>query len=771
MNLTEEQQRIINHSGGHARVSAVAGSGKTTTMVERIGHLLRRGSVAEHVLVLMFNKSARDCFAESMARNLGALGRPLPEVRTFHSLGLRLVNSFTKRGALPAFRLVTEEYLLERLARQVVNEMYKEERANEGWPSGEEVEEFLTFLDRVKGTVLGAAEVLAGSGLPARYGYFVRAFELFENVRREQKIRFYADLIHEPLMAMRADQGLAAWVADRVEHIIVDEYQDINEAQQQLLKILAGRRAKVMVVGDVDQCIYEWRGAQPEYITSRFQKDFPSPANYLLSYTFRYGHGLSLAANHLIANNRKRDRKFCVSHAVTPHTGISCLEEQDKFTGKHHNKLQHPVLSVLSEWQGQGRSLAEAVVLVRLFAQSVPVELALLEAGIAYRLEGNNQVFDCPEILALTGYLQLVAGTLEGDDQPSRTATLLAMLSQPHMGLKREELEVLARAIAEKPSSAPQLLRGWGGRELPPFLQKRFADTAENWRQLAMMPHSGTAAGMLKTIVEKLKLYDFYDTFSARKATAENRVKTCQAFIDFAAGQRLSVPELLAKIAGFRAVGETRAVGSLLITSVHRAKGLEWPLVILPGLEEGSFPFYREQGGEDVELEDERRLFYVAMTRAIDQVVFIHPADARFRRSLAKGCTKYPGLPARASRFLYEANPGFSEDFGKILHGKTPTAHKPLAGDDMAMAEAYLKAVGISVEFLAPRKEQALPERTVGKVLEMGDIAEGLRVWHAIFGAGTVAKVMDRKQGRLKVTFDEQGEIILLAGYARLQSL
>ncbi len=769
MNLTEEQQRIINHSGGHARVSAVAGSGKTTTMVERIGHLLRQGAVAEHLLVLMFNKSARNSFADSMAKNLGDLGCRLPEVRTFHSLGLRLVGSFTKRGALPAFRLVTEEYSLERLARQVVNEIYKEEF--EGWPSGEEVEEFLTFLDRVKGTVLGAGEVLAGSGMPARYGYFVQAFDLFEKVRREQKIRFYADLIHEPLMAMRADPGLAAWVADRVEHIIVDEYQDINEAQQQLLKLLAGRRAKVMVVGDVDQCIYEWRGAQPEYITSRFQKDFPSPVNYLLSYTFRYGHGLSLAANHLIANNRKRDRKFCISHAVTPNTGIFCLEEQDKFAGKQQNKLQHPVLTVLGDWLGEGRILAEAVVLVRLFAQSVPVELALLEAGIAYRLEGNNQVFDCPEILALTGYLQLVIGTLESEDLPTRTGTLLAMLSQPHMGLKREELEALARAIAERPSAAPEVLNRWGGRELPPFLQKRFADTAENWRQLAKLPHPGSAAGLLKTIVEKLKLYDFYDTFSARTATAENRVKTCQAFIDFAAGQQLSVPELLTKIAGFKEAGRTRTPGSLLITSVHRAKGLEWPLVILPGLEEGSFPFYREQGGEMVELEDERRLFYVAMTRAIERVVFIHPADARFRRSMARGCTKYPGHPARASRFLYEANPGPSANLGALLHGQAPMKKQALGGGDRGIIEAYLKAVGGSVELTASGQEQAPPERTVGKILDIADIAEGLRVWHAIFGAGTVTQVMDRKQGRLKVEFDEHGQTILLAGYAKLQQL
>jgi len=125
MKLTKEQLQIVNHTGGHARVSAVAGSGKTTTMVERIGYLLGQGTPPDQLLVLMFNKSARDGFAHTLAERLGNIGSRLPEVRTFHSLGLRLVNSFTKRGALPAFRLITDDSVLERLARQVVGEIYK----------------------------------------------------------------------------------------------------------------------------------------------------------------------------------------------------------------------------------------------------------------------------------------------------------------------------------------------------------------------------------------------------------------------------------------------------------------------------------------------------------------------------------------------------------------------------------------------------------------------------------------------------------------------
>ncbi len=758
MNLTDEQLRIINHSGRHARVSAVAGSGKTTTMVARVGHLLQQGVDANQIMVLMFNKSARDSFALAMQNRLSSAAAQLPEVRTFHSLGMRLVNSFTRRGALPGYNLVTEEYVQEKLARQVANEVYRQEQENEGWLAGDEVEEFLAFIDLVKSAIAGAAEIFKKLDLSPRYSYFIRAYELFEKVRKERRIRFFADLIHEPLVAMLEDSELASWVTDRVDHIIVDEYQDINESQQQLLKILAGNRARVMVVGDVDQCIYEWRGARPEYITTRFQLDFPKPENYQLSYTFRYGHQLSLAANHLIAGNRKRDQKLCISHESNVKTVITCLEEQKK----------HPAVSVILDWRQQNRSLRDAVILVRLFAQSVPVELALLEAGIPYRLEGNAQVFDCPEILALTGYLKIVLGTMAEDNQQMREQMFTAMLSQPHLGIKREEMALLVQSIAENPHAAVDLLHNWSNSELPPFIQKRIEETATNWRWLAECSYSGRADVLLKQIVQKLKLYDFYHNFSARSATAENRVKTCQAFIDFAAAQKLSVRQLLVKIAEFKKTGDEPTAEALLITSVHRSKGLEWPLVILPGLEEGSFPFYREREGKTDDLEDERRLFYVAMTRAIEQVVCIHPVDAEFKRCVVKCCGKIPGEMVRASRFLYEANPGLSVSLGEML--SRDEEDRTLTADDTTIAKQYLEAVGAKVHLSEEIKKEKEQGKPTGKILEIQEIAEGLRVWHRIFGAGTVVAVKDRKQGRLTVLFEEHGEMILLATYARLQT-
>lgn len=757
-------------------------------MVERIGYLLTRGVLAGQIMVLMFNRSARDSFERTMKNRLGEQHPELPEIRTFHSLGLRLVTSFTKRGALPKYKLTTEDFIAERLARQTANEVYQQwsDSSEESrYLSGDDIEEFLGFIDRVKATVSDAGVVFKGLEFSGRLGFFPQAYEAFEQERKNQGIRFYSDLIHEPILAMVNNQGLADWVGNRVDHIIVDEYQDINETQQLMLKIVAGVRAEVMVVGDVDQCIYEWRGAKPDYITTRFAEDFAKPCYYQLSHTFRYGHQLSLAANHLIANNRKRDQKQCVSHHSTGPTSVRLEPET---TGSH------PVVKVVKEWLAEDRALSEAVVLVRLFASSVPVELALLEAGLPYRLEGGNDIFQCSEISALIGYLKLVVGTL-GDASPEGfEQQLTAMFSQPHLGIRREEMDELVQEVIYNPGSASKALLEWSKKDYAPFIKKRFLEAAESWQWLSGSDEKTEAAQFLRKLVKRLKLYDFYHSFAARTVNAENRVKTCEAFIDFAASHKFSVVQLLEKIEEFRGESEIGMGGSggiskeddrLLITSVHRAKGLEWPLVVLPGLSEGSFPFYREDvPGE--ELEDERRLFYVATTRAIEQLVYCYPIDATYQKSYKEKSSQVPFNQGRASRFLYESNLGLSENLGKIIDDTDGNQNLPLQdnsrieADNITVAEKYLNAMvgDISVELIKSKKRKARkqnktdgqPPENPGGYLTITDIAEGVMVFHPSFGQGVVIAVRDRKQGRITVSFDEHGEMILLVAYAKLSA-
>ena len=765
MNLTEEQLRIVQHSAGHARVSAVAGSGKTTTMVARIGHLLEAGVTAEQILILMFNRSARDAFEVAMQKNLSHLDIPLPEVRTFHSFALRLVNSFAKKGALPQHRLVTEDFIQERIARKVANEAYRDGRDEDGYLSGDDIEEFLTFVDQVKSTIRGPKKVFSEQDLSSRLHFFPEAYLRFEEARKKERIRFYSDLIHEPLMAMLDSDELASWVANRIEHIIVDEYQDINECQEQLIKIVAGTRARVMVVGDVDQCIYEWRGAKPEYITTRFATDFSNPTNYKLSYTFRYGHQLSLAANHLIANNKKRDNKLCVSHESSGHTLLSCT---DDLSGK-------AVQQEIAKWVAEGRKLSDAAVLVRLFAQTVPVELALLEAGVAYRLEGGLDVFDCSEITALLGYLKLGYGSFREDSTENQKKQLEAMFSQPHLGVRRDELQGLATTISGDLNSGREILTNWCDSEVPPFIKKRFREAAETWSWLSLNGSSGMAGPFLKKLVEKLKLYEFYHSFSARAATAENRVKTCEAFINFAISHNLSIAGVIEKIDDLQRERNEENDDSLLITSIHRAKGLEWPLVILPGLEDGSFPFYREREKEG-SLEDERRLFYVALTRGIEKVVCIHPADGQLKRNISGNLSKVPPGMLRASRFLYEANIGLSVGLGESITNNGNG--KGLEADEVIIADKYLQALGVKtgltqkkVEVVPLKGTENISKPQQPKFLGITDICEGLMVFHPAFGSGTVTAIKDKKQGRLTVLFEDHGEMVLLAAYAKLEHL
>ncbi len=764
MNLTTEQQHIITHSGGHAKVSAVAGSGKTTTMVSRVKHLLEQGVAANHLLILMFNKSARDSFAAKMNGILAPAGLPFPEVRTFHSLGLRLVNSFARQGALPAYTLKTEEFLIEKLAKESIRHILDQYGGSEEWLAKENLESFLTFIDLVKSETMPAAQLYDGLNLDHCFEYFIEAFLLFEKSRKAQKIRFYADLIYEPVTAMLADKKLASWVADHMDHIIVDEYQDINEVQQQLLKFIAGRRAKVMVVGDEDQCIYEWRGAKPEYITYRFQDDFPKAKTYTLSYTFRYGHRLSLAANHLIANNKMRDRKLCLSFATTCDSLLSCREDKEL----------HPILAILKEWTDQGNKLRDGAVLVRMFAMSVPVELALLEAGIPYRLLGHENVFECREIKSLIGHLKLCCGSL-GDEGLETTIDIIeAMLTNPHLGLKRDKISFLAREIARMPEQAPQRILAQVRSSLPQFIQTQLEDAAELWHEIQNMPPFSKALTIMDTVVGKSKLFSFYRKISTRSAIAENRIKTCQAFIRFSRRLDLSVGSFLEKINHLRRTDTAPEGDHLLITSIHRAKGLEWPLVIIPGLEEGSFPLLSDDSQTAFDnLEDERRLFYVAMTRAIRKVVFIHPQDKRLNKHKKAGSARFPytfidKAPLPASRFLYETNLGLSDKLGlAIQQGKT-SAPETINAKDIHMANRYLKAIDSSLKPFDKLKKKRKHQRKEVGFLGIEELAEGVMVRHCIFGAGVVTAILDRKAGKVDVLFDGYGEKVLMSEIAKL---
>ncbi|MFC4973755.1 ATP-dependent helicase [Halomonas beimenensis] len=723
MRLTAEQQAVMVHDEGHARVAAVAGAGKTTTLVARVLHLLEQGVSSTRILVLMFNRSAREDFQARLG-DLAPPGQALPDVRTFHSLGHRLTQSLTRWGVLAPRRLLTADWQLERLLRQAT------QQALEAVPDGAEtaldadkLEALAHFCGLVKAEMAEPAELYARLDFGEDTGHFVAAFEHAEALLADQALMTYSDLLYRPLQALEADAALRARVQGFLDHVIIDEYQDINPTQQRLLAVLAGREAAVMAVGDANQCIYEWRGAHPDTMLEDFTATFGAARDYPLSTTFRHGHALALAANHAIDANRRRPDQLCLAAPGNPDTRLS--------VGQGAQGL----LDALATWRRQDRRLDEACLLVRSWALSVPLQLALLREGIPFRLPREDRfVFRLPLVEALTGYLSLALdpGLLRDPGH------LLTLLSQPTPFVPRERLAALAHRLAETqqwPERQDPLIAG-----LKPHPRRTLK---RRWALLRELPGLAgwSPARLLQHVIESVDAEKVLKRAAARRDKGEEDVRLLDVLVE-QAGQTQRLGDFIELL---RRPVENRDDG-VLITTVHGAKGREWPLVVLGGVNEEDFPHYtRDNPLTPSRLEEERRLFYVAITRARERLVMLHD-----------------GGDHRPSRFLGETA---WEDGQRVAERLAEGDETPVRVTRPALVRRYLEAQGRALAVEAAVSPAAVTE-------PLADYRVGRRLSHAVFGEGEIRVVEgDPDNPVIEVRFDQAGRRRLIARRAPIELL
>lgn len=726
MRLTDEQRAVIEHGDGHARVAAVAGAGKTTTLVGRVMHLLERGVPASRILVLMFNRSAREDFQRRLVERASA-GQRLPDVRTFHSLGHRLTASLTRWGALAPRQLVAADWQVERLLRQATLDVLVDDERRETALESDTLEALAHFCGLVKAEMQPAAALYERLDFGEETSHFADAFERLETLLTEHGLMTYSDLLYRPLRALEADPALVRRVQGYLDHVIIDEYQDINQAQLRLLALLAGRDANVMAVGDANQCIYEWRGAHPDTMHAHFTATFGGATDYPLSTTFRHGHSLALLANHAIAANRRRPDQLCLAAPGNPRTELTVAQGGAA------------LLVGLGEWQRSGRRLDEACLLVRSWALTVPVQLQLLQAGIPFRLSREDRfVFRLPLVQALAGYLRL-ARTPERLRDP---ALLLRLFEQPTPFVARERLVALAQRLADTqryPERHDSLLAG-----LKP-MQRR--NLKRRWALLCELPRLGawTPARLLAHVIDSLDAEKVLKRAAARREKGEEDVRLLDVLVE----QAGEVRDVDAFIELLERPVENHADG-LTLTTVHGAKGLEWPWVILAGINEEDFPHYsRDNPLTPERLEEERRLFYVAVTRARERLLLLHD-----------------GGEHRPSRFIAETAWEDCRCVDERLSGAVKD-NSPLAVEAPALVSRYLQAVGHDIA-IAPRRSE-VTESPAGYVTEY---QPGQRLRHAVFGEGEVAVVEgDPADPVIEVRFAQAGRRRLLARRAPIELL
>tara|TARA_Y100000815_G_C13338736_1_gene498975 strand:+ start:553 stop:2760 length:2208 start_codon:yes stop_codon:yes gene_type:complete len=724
--LTAEQQAVVHHREGHARVAAVAGAGKTTTMAARVLHLLGSGVSPKRMLVLMFNRSAKDDFQRRLA-SMAPAGQPLPDVRTFHSLGHRLTQSLCRWGALAPRRLLSAEWQMERLLRQAsLNVLAGQVDRRDAALEGDRLEALAHFCGLVKAEMLPAAALYERLNYEPDTDYFPTAFEEAERLLHAEGVMTYADLLYRPLQALEADATLRKRVEGFLDHVIVDEYQDINTVQQRLLAVLAGPSANVMAVGDANQCIYEWRGARPDTMLENFTATFGKATDYPLSMTFRHGHALALTANHAIMANQRRPDQLCLAEAGNPDTRIT--------VGQGSRLL----LDALMDWQAQGRALSDASLLVRSWALSVPFQLALLQAGIPFRLLREDRfVFRLPLVQALAGYLKL-SRRPELLHDPEQ---LLLLLSQPTPFVARERLQRLAYQLATT--------QQWPERHEPVLaalkpLQRR--TLKKRWELLCELPklNAWPPAKLLGHVVEAIDAEKTLKRAAARRDKGEEDVRLLDVLIE----QAESVQDPDAFIELLERPVENQA-GGVLVSTVHGAKGLEWPLVAVAGVNEEDFPHYsRDNPLNDERLEEERRLFYVAITRAKEQLLVLHDGGAH-----------------RPSRFIAESAWQDGMRVAACLANQQ-APDTPLEVQSPSLVARYLERVGrADIALAAPQVKESSAGYQAGS-----HYYPGQRLLHAVFGEGEVAAVEGNPSDPvIDVRFVQAGRRRLIARRAPIE--
>ncbi|HSH47562.1 MAG TPA: ATP-dependent helicase [Halomonas sp.] len=727
MRLTPEQRAVVAHGDGHARVAAVAGAGKTTTMVARVLYLLDQGVPPRRMLVLMFNRSAREDFQARLA-GMAPSGQPLPDVRTFHSLGHRLTGSLTRWGALAPRQLLSADWQVQRLLRHATQlALQGSADASEQAFDDERLEALAQFCGLVKAEMAEPAELYARLDFGDNTRHFVAAFDQAERLLADQGLMTWSDLLYRPLRALEADAGLRARVQGFLDHVIIDEYQDINLAQQRLLAVLAGKKAAVMAVGDANQCIYEWRGARPDAMLETFTRVFGEATDYPLSTTFRHGHALALAANHAIEANRRRPDQLCLAAPDNPSTRLTL------------DRGNRGMLRSLAQWQRQGRRLEEACLLVRSWALSVPLQLALLREGIPFRLVREDRfVFRLPLVQALAGYLMLARDRSLLRDP----GQLLSLLAQPTPFVARDRLAALAARLADTqrwPVPQDPLLGG-----IKPFQRRTLK---KRWELLCELPSKSALppARLLELIIERVDAEKVLRRAAARRDKGEEDVRLLDVLVE-QAGEVASLDDFIELL---RRPVESSERG-VLITTVHGAKGLEWPLVVLAGVNEEDFPHYtRDNPLSPPRLEEERRLFYVAITRARERLTLLDDGGTH-----------------RPSRFLAEMAWQDSQAVAERLAGEAFS--EPLTVANPALVKRYLAALGVHGLPLVAAAAPAVHEPAGGYPDgERGSYQVGQRLTHAVFGQGEITVIEGNPANPvLEVAFHSSGTRRLVANLA-----
>ena len=621
LNLTSEQMDVINHPlDQHARVLAVAGSGKSLTLAYRVKHLVEDLGVApESIRVLMFNAYARRQFRERLEQ-VGLAEDLRPEVHTYHSFSYKVIRAVMHTGVLPElvrFWIGEKEPLLTQNVQRAIRNLNDNGSLQR---RDVQLEEALQVIGLWKGALLPPER--AGC---STHPILSEVYLEFERLRVERVAVTFDDFVPLAVDILKnIPQANERWV-QTCQAILVDEYQDVNYSQQKLIEMLASAGADVMAVGDDDQTIYEWRGARPDYLLNDFASVFNNKPvlDYPLSLSFRFGPEIAQAAANVIANNLHRLPKTIQASDPEQESFIQVFMEDSA------RCLAEQIETLINE---ENVAPAQIAVLGRLYSQLDELAIELLQRGIPFRIDGHPAFFQQSEIQTPLDYVR-IAEKYKEPLTPTICELFLKIANQPNRWLS---MEVLTSLLSLGRASGLTLFETLGKS----YLVQSGAGSLVHDRlfqlQLFLLGLSGMvesndmAGGLLEHVVEHTGYTKSFQDFYGPGEHAEERIQSVHNFLHYAMYTNMPIKRFLKHLEELDTTLGRPLAEQVVLTSIHRTKGLEFDYVILPACNENALPFLKEadhlliydrwgqfhQLHSSDPLESERRLFYVALTRA-----------------------------------------------------------------------------------------------------------------------------------------------------------
>ncbi|MFC0218256.1 ATP-dependent helicase [Pseudochelatococcus lubricantis] len=749
--LNLEQRRAVETLEGPLLVLAGAGTGKTRVLTTRIAHLIATGrAFPSQILAVTFtNKAARE-MKERITALVGAVAEGMPWLGTFHAIGTKILRRHAELVGLKSDFTILDTDDQIRLLKQIIR---AENLDDKRWPA----RQLAHLIDSWKNRALTPDKVSAGEAQGFANGRGAALYKLYQERLKVLNAVDFGDLLVETIRLFRENPDVLARYQDRFRYILVDEYQDTNVAQYLWLRLLAQGRQNLCCVGDDDQSIYGWRGAEVDNIL-RFEHDFPGAAVVRLERNYRSTAHILAAASHLIAHNEDRLGK-------TLHTD-GAAGEPVAITGAWDSEEEaRQIGEVIETLQAQAHPLSQIAVLVRISAQMREIEDRFVQLGLPYRVIGGPRFYERLEIRDALAYFRCVVS--QADD-----LAFERIFNTPKRGLGDATLQILHAYARHAGIPLMQAARALiETEELKPKQRSTLRDLLaafDRWsRQLETVPHTELAEIVLdESGYTTMWQNDRSPEAGGRLDNLKELIRTLEEFPDLQA--------FLEHVSLVMDASEGDSHERVSLMTLHAAKGLEFDTVFLPGWEEGLFPNQRaldEQGRAG--LEEERRLAYVGLTRARKsaRIMFasnrrIHglwnaTAPSRFIDELPEAHVEVKEAPAAFSYGNYgrsrfdQGSGAFGSTYNTPGWTRARQNSGPGFGAPTGAPPGGRRGGGHG---------HTIEGEIVARAAASSAFRAGDRVFHQKFGPGTVAAADGNK---LTIDFDKAGRKAVIDSFVK----